>query len=799
MALNFRSRKKLVLLMTAAALGAAPAAAQTVAPSGPASFSDAAGDADEIVITARKREETLQDVPIAVSAFSSARIEDRQIQDITDLAEFTPGFQSQEAFGRDSDRPVIRGASNILFSEGKVGIFLDGLPYFGDFSSLDLANVERVEVIKGPQSAVFGRGTLSGAVNVILKRPGRDLEGRLSATLGNYDRRELSGYVAAPIASWLGVQAGAKFFDVDGQYKNQAVPGERLGSQNTHQYTAGLFIDPLPDLTASLRWLHQRDDDSHYAIGLQPSTANNCFLTTRPYFCGTVEAPRQFALNTDKLQRPGLYRNADRFLGDLGWDIAGSGYELSVQAGYSDLFEVLGTDQSYDARDFFLLGSPAVCAFVPIGNQRCTQSGFNTTDGTRRKTETYEARLTSPGGDRLRWRLGVYTSLDRSHALEKYLEASELGLDVLADSRRVRNRAIFGGADFDITDALTLGFELRHQEDEVRNTSPTYRAGDVFSADYLAQLTRSNPNQIVGIARERQAKFSATLPRVTANWKAADDLSFYAQYSVGNAPGGFNPVGAPRETFDEEKLVNYEVGLKSGRWGFDYLNVSAFWQNYKDQVLTNTFQTATAINSYSVNIGRTRIRGLELEGAYPLIGRRLQLQFTYTFLDAEIREGVEPDQAVLNLGRACKTGNSTNLDLPGCREAASVAGNRPPLVSKHTGSIGLRGNQEVASGWTVFAGADLIYRSSFYAQVHNLAETGDSAKLNLQLGVRDDNGLRIALWGRNVLDDDTPIGILRYVDLGTGVARAPSGDSARAFAITPARKPEFGVTVTKAF
>src|SRR5690606_35072979 len=156
----------------------------------------------EIIVTARRREETILDVPIAVSAFSSEAIEDRLVQDITDLADFTPGLQIQDAFGRSGDRPVIRGASNILFAEGKVGIFIDGAPYFGDFSSLDLANVDRVEVIRGPQSAVFGRGTLAGAINVVLRRPGDELEGRLSLTYGNYERRELSASISTPINSW---------------------------------------------------------------------------------------------------------------------------------------------------------------------------------------------------------------------------------------------------------------------------------------------------------------------------------------------------------------------------------------------------------------------------------------------------------------------------------------------------------------------------------------------------------------------------------------------------------------------
>ena len=791
----FATRRIALLASVTTMLWAAPSHAQASDAGNPMGDTTSG---DEIVVTARKREESLLDVPIAVNAFNSASIQDKMAQDISDLADFTPGFQIQEAFGRDGDRPVMRGASNILFADGKVGIFLDGAPYFGDFSSLDLANIERVEVIKGPQSAVFGRGTLSGAINVVLKRPGNELEGRVSGTIGNFDRRELSASISGPIADGLGFQAGVKFYDIDGQWKNTSIPGERLGDQSTKQYTAALYFDPTDEISASVRWLHQEDDDGHFAIGLQPSSANNCFLSTRPYFCGVVQPMKSFGINTDRLTQPGLTRNADRFVGNIAWDIDGSGYEASFQAGYSDVTEVFGVDQTYDPRGFYFLPQ-AQCgrSFFALPNQDCRKSSFEATTGNRRKTQTYEARITSPGEDRFRWRLGAFHSIDKQRALSEYLELNEVGPELLDDTRRVRNLAFFGGVDFDATDTLTVSAELRHQIDKVRSITPTYRIGDIFDSAYLATVTLPNPDQIVGVAGTRNATFKATLPRVTVNWKPEPGLSFYAQYSLGNSPGGFNKVTAPEPIYDEEQLINYEVGVKTSRFGFDYLNVAMFWQNYKNQVLTNTYITNNTADSYNVNIGRTRIRGLELDGQLPLVSDILKLQFNYSFLDAEIRKGVEPEKALQLLGAACKTGSAINLDRPGCRDAASIAGNRPPLVSKHTGTVGLRFRHPVDNGWTVFAGADVIYRSSYFVQVLNLAESGSSTKVNLQWGIEDGNGLRVSLYGRNVLGDETPAGILRYLDFPA--PRAPTGDYARAFAITPTRKAEFGLTVSKSF
>lgn len=754
---------------------------------------------DSIVVTARKQNETALEVPIAISAFSEASIQDKLTTGIADIADFTPGFQMQQSFGRGFDRPIIRGASNIIASDGKVGIFLNGAPYLGDFSSLDLAAVQQIEVIKGPQSAVFGRGTLSGAINVILKRPGDTVEGKVSATLGSDQRREVSGFISLPVASGIGVQFGAKYYDIAGQFANAAMPGERLGDQNTLQLTGGVFLDPGSGISANVRWLHQRDKDGMYAIALQPASANNCYLTTRPYYCGTALQPTSYAINSNKLQYPGIYRNADRFIGDVTWDIQDSGYVLAFQAGYSDLHEIVGTDQTYDARDFFILGSAASCGFVTtIPNRLCTQSAYNTTDGIRRKTQTYELRLSSPSDERLRWRAGAFASHDQKRALTEWLEASEVGLDVLADTITVKNMAIFGGVDFDITDTITIGAELRHQNDKVRNTTPSYLASDVFSAAYLAALSNPNAAQVVGVAGERRATFKATLPRFTANWRPASDLSFYAQYAKGNAPGGFNPIVAPQTTYGEERLTNYEVGMKTTRWGFSYLNLAMFWQDYRNQVLTNTYATATAINSYRANIGSTRIRGIEIDGALPIMGRALRLQFNYTYLDAEIRRGIEADKALILLGTACKTGRSTNLDLPGCRDAASIAGNTPPLVSKHMGAVGLRSEIPLGDTINLFGGVDAVYRSKF-SDILNLINTGNSTRVNLQAGIETDGGLRITAFARNLFDDKTPVGILRYVDSGAGVPRAPTGDTNRGFAITPPRKPEYGLTITQTF
>lgn len=773
----------------ALASAAAPASAQQASNTDPE-----ATTVEDIVVTARRREESLQDVPIAVSAFTEATIENRQLEDLSDIARYTPGVQLQQAFGRDGDRPVIRGASNILISDGKVGVFLDGIPWFGDFTTLDLDIAQRVEVIRGPQSAVFGRGTLSGAINVVTRRPGDDWSGRVSYTAGTDNRLSVSGVMSGPLMDGVGVMLGMTQNDVDGQYQNQIGLREDLGSQSSKGLYGGLFFNPHPNFDASIRYFRSEDRDSHFAVALQNSTFNNCFQSTRSYYCGEIPTPTRFALNTDRFLMPGLKREAERFIADVNWNIAGSGYVLSYLGGMNDVYEASGYDQSYDERDFFLIG--AGCPFVPIANRLCGRSPFNDTSSSNRETQTHELRLSSPGGGFLTWNIGVYSANDELTPSPEFLEATEVGLDTLGAVNEVQTRAIFGGIDLAFSDTLTLALELRYQEDEVTSTNQPYTASTYFAPAYLATLRSSNPNAVVGTTLTRTTQFDNTLPRATLTWEPSSDLTLYAQYAKGNSPGGFNDPAAPVTTFEEETLTNYEIGAKTRLFGFDYLNASLFWNTYEDQVLTNTFQAPTVVQSYRANIGESELRGLELEGAYSLTDN-LSARFTYSYLDAEITEGVDGDQAVLLNGAACKTGTAINLDRPGCRSAGSIVGKRPPLVSEHLASAGIRWDGDaLESGWTPFASADVSYRGEFFEQVHNNITIPSSTRLDVQLGVQNDN-LRLAFWGRNITDDDTPQGVLRYVDFPA--ALTPSGDRPRAFAVTAAPGASYGITLSARF
>ncbi|MGB6228748.1 MAG: TonB-dependent receptor [Litorimonas sp.] len=777
-----------------AGFGAAPTFAQDRDPDSESLFSD------EIVVTARRSEESIQDVPISVSAFTGDALLEQNIDNISELSDFTAGFQQQQAFGRSQDRPVIRGTSNILTSEGKVGVFIDGIPFFGVSSTLDFSNLDRVEIIKGPQSAVFGRGTLSGAINYVTRRPGEEaVEGQIRAEVAEFGQRELSGYANFRVTDWLAFGVNGKVYEQDGAFTNE-LDGSDLGSQETDTYSAAVFLDPVPDLSVSARYIYNQDDDGFYAIGLLPASANNSFLDTRGYFTGVAPVPNEFRLNTDSVLAPGNFRESDRGLLDVTWDIMGSGTLLTYQMGVTDTFSRSGVDQTYDENQAFFFGPG--CRFF-ITNCDGTTSAFNGTTASKRTSTTHEVRLSSDTlSDRVNWRLGAFFSDDKSRPLPEFLEVTEFGPDTLGDISEVENFALYGGLEIAVTERVNLGLEARYAEDDITSTSQAYLASDFFNG-------LSSPDQIVGSATEevREASFDSFAPRITLDYTTNDGSLLYGQWAQGNSPGGFNPADAPDPTFEEEKLNSFEIGAKTSKWGFDKLNVSGFWNVFDNQVLTNTYTTATGgVDSFRANIGETRILGVEFDFARYLTDD-WTVYGSYGFLDAEITEGVDRDQAILFGGpdsivtgaRGQTTSVCTDLsaNIPGtqgafrtCEEAGSLVGNSPPLVSKHQLALGTRYDIPAFEFADVHVGADLIYRSSFYAQVHNLIETGDSTLVNLRLGV-DFDAFTLQFWGKNVFDEDSAAGILRYVDFNA--PRAPA-DRPRGFGITPQNPQQFGVT-----
>ena len=190
------------------------------------------GGLAEIVVTARKVEENLRDVPIAITAFTEQSMKEQGISSLQDIADSTPGFDFASAFGRNDFRPVIRGQSNIL-GRANAGLFVNGVIIEEGSASLPLAALQRVEVVKGPQSALYGRNTLSGAINYVLKTAGEERVTEASLDLGGRSLARAELHFSGPLTDSLGAAITVAHYERGGEYGN-TFPGNALGNARLH-------------------------------------------------------------------------------------------------------------------------------------------------------------------------------------------------------------------------------------------------------------------------------------------------------------------------------------------------------------------------------------------------------------------------------------------------------------------------------------------------------------------------------------------------------------------------------------
>ena len=702
-------------------------------------------DLEEVIVTARKREENLQEVPLSVTAFNATTLQDYRMFSPEDIAAFTPGFSFVNSFGRDSDRPVVRGMSNILGSPN-ASFFIDGVFVPGTIASTELQMLERVEVIKGPQAALYGRATFSGAINYVTRRPTNEMEGQVTITVAEHDTTNTNAYVSGPIVEdSLYFYVGAGFNEYGGEYNN-TISGDEVGGEETTTFTGKLLWTPTDSFEASLKLTSQKDDDDHIALWLQGADYNNCFEANpsrpaaRGYYCGTVKTNDEVTLRTDFLPNPGIERDVMRTSLNMDWEL-GNGWTISSITGYQETETDRQIDVSYGGYDAFSFFN---AFYSPTGQ-------FWRVQEEEEETFSQELRLSSSVDQRLRWSVGAYwydsefeqTVDDRINPLTSFESALDPSVsrqepNSFPEKTTVENFAIFGSVEFDFTDALTGTVEVRQATDDIESVFYPYLPGqetETFSEE-----------------------FDSFTPRFTLTYLASDSLTVYGNIAKGTKPGGFNDSGAPKIAYDEEEAWNYEVGVKTtilngrGTW-----NSSVYMIDWTDQQLTfNAQRPDGSLTSFIDNVGETSVTGFETELSMMLTDN-WDLTANYSYTNAEIDEYINTDQAILV---GC---NPRADDYYDCIQAnGSVEGNQTPRSPKHQASLRTMLRIPMGAGeW--YVGGDIRYEGSKFAQVHNLAQTGSRTVVGAQAGYRTDRW-EVTVWGKNLTDDDTAMDILRYID-----------------------------------
>ncbi|MYH33559.1 MAG: TonB-dependent receptor [Gammaproteobacteria bacterium] len=686
-----------------------------------------AGEIEEVVVTARKQEERIQDVPLTITAFTAAELTERGLADVMDISQFTPGF-SFEKLNRygvqgGGSRPVIRGQSQIL-GGANASIFVDGVLYNDSVLSFPFDIVERVEVIKGPQAALFGRATFAGAINLITKKGSNEPENKLSLRVAEHEEGEINFLSRGPLSEGTAFyMAHVRYYTYGGFYRN-TLDNQLVGDEESINLNLSLEFRPSDSFMARFNLGYGKDDDGAAPVTLQDRTYNNCFLEiARQYYCGEVaeldSTEQNLELFGDDI---GLDKKAWRASAQLEWDLG----DLTVRSntGYFGADVLYGYDVDITSNSTALGGT------------------FNRIAVSDRSEWSTELLVNTDLEAPTRLLGGVYLYQSRRDFREDRLN----GRTVDQGEARTDNWAIFGSVARDFSDTVTGTLELRYASDKIGNDNPGARA--------TLPLIENT--------------FKSWSPRATLDWKYADDRMIYGTVAVGNKPGfiNANPLLDPSLRFaEEEDSWNVEVGTKNtlndGRTTF---NVAVYFIDWTKQQLTTTGLLSDGRPvSYVTNAGETEAKGLELEVAH-IFNDQFTAGLGYALNDATFVEFDEfREQAVFTGGDP------------------SVAGNQTPNASKHMANVFARYEWPVGAN-TAYVRMDYAFASRKYAQIFNHAHSGDQNLVNIKLGL-DVEQWELGLFVRNLTDDRTPTTVIRFVDFKNIL---PRGDSARTSVFVPA-------------
>lgn len=601
------------LLLTPLLLIPAPALAQLVETAPPA---DEVLPGD-IIVTAQKRTERLQDVPVSISAFSAAQLEGSGITNLTQIAPRVPGFYGGSA-GATRPQLYIRGIGSRQFdagSEASVGVFVDEV-YLGRTAGTlgALRDIERVEVLKGPQGTLYGRNTIAGAVNVITKGPTDELAMEAEVGIGRFDAYNVFAAVSGPVAGDVVKAriAGWRTF-TEGYMRNLQTGNHAQGVKN---YGGRLRIDIEPGETVRLGLIAEilRDDGFSFAGKNQGTTANpNAVFLARAGLVPTLSADRygEF-INLDNL----LDRDVETFTGKAEFDISGG--TLTAITAYRH-------NRAIDDRDFDNTS-------LSVLRQRSDE---------RSKQLTQELRFTSDPngalsmGGAVDWIAGLFYYHDRSLRVDSFAFGADsvIGaargpgqVDVASTRYRTKSIAGFAQATWHITPTVDLTVGGRYTEDRKRAVSlgtTTAPGLPLVATPFVTPVLKD--------------KFTSVDPRVTLSYQPTRDLNFYASYNQGFKSGGFQyvPFTAAQAgvIFEPEGLDAYEVGFKSQLLDRRLtLNGSAFLYKYKDlQVLRVVAVAGGGAATLITNAANSEIKGFELEAVIrPTDALEFNLSYAYT-------------------------------------------------------------------------------------------------------------------------------------------------------------------------
>ena len=788
--MSFVTRSFLLASAAGAALVLAPTAFAQEAPQ--ASPDDAAvgsadGNAAIVVTGSRRREEKVQDIPLAISVVSAAALERRGDFTLAQIQQQVPSLQVFSFNPRNTNINIRGLGSNVALTndglENGVGFYIDNI-YYGRVgtSQFDLVDLDNVEVLRGPQGTLFGKNTTSGVINITSRKPSFTPEFTGWADVGNYGYYQVRASASGGlIDDKLAVRLSGAISQNNGFTYNKT-QNTRAQDYYNASIRGQLLFTPTPDI--SLRVI---GDYSRQKIN---GTLSIFVANTATYTDGTA-IPNSFSIRTARF--PGYTLptfNAFARVGeaDSHYQANSANYGISSQLDWDLGGAALTGITAYrwwdwdPANDGDSTSLPVIVKAQQLNRQRqfsqelrLSSKGKNTIDyvvGAYYFWQTVKGYgATGYGSAAPTWFIPAVPTAVANAALNGYEVNS-------TSEPRTKSVAVFGQTDWHITPTVTLTTGLRFTHEEKKGTFQQW----VASAPDISAFPAAAQTAILGI----RSAFNKVVPLYETNfnddslsglaslsWKVASDVLVYGTYSRGNKSGGLNLTQLPGTITDPtvrpEKVNSYEVGVKSQFLDKRAtLNLAGFWTEISDYqtAITDTDPVAGVIRQYIANIPKVRSKGVEGDFRFAL-SDRLAFNSSASYTDAKyVTYTNAPVAPEINPVRA----GQSNL------VAADLSGQQLPGVPKFAYTLGADGNLPVAQGISAYAHADWSYRSSFNTSSSNsrLAQIAGYGLINARLGVRSESGLwDVALWAKNLLDKDY---YLSLSPAATGVVTGQVGE-----------------------
>jgi len=668
-----RLKTLLALGVSAAALGAfaSPALAQTAAPAPAAA---PVNEVEALVVTAEKREQSLQDVPVAVTAFTSQKRDIVGITGIQDFVNFTPGMNYS-----GTDRVSLRGAGRNTFYIGNdpgVAEYTDG---FYSASSSELFKTplftQRTEILRGPQGTLYGRNSMGGAINVISARPAKDFSGEIRGLYGNYDHWRAEGAVSIPLADNLRIKLGGSQEKSDGFIKN--IGSGNAGGSIDRVYFEGQLEAELGDRTSVwLRYSRSSWDDST-GVGDRWSNLVSPYDTALPFGpIGQLVTNPQFGYTT---ANPGVTDPYTQNTNRNGYGQLRGNHLITFQVtrdlGFADLKYIGGYQQYNYQTGGDNDGTNRTAPITGIAGSPAPIFLDYTTDfDEHKKYYSNEINLTSKGGGPLQWILGLYQYHEDYQQRIQLADPQQTQLSnpcfftgaapfcLPAAPNPNRNYvdqqasltsdawAVFGQGTYKFSPDWSLTAGLRYTKDKKSGDesqrlilfSPAGPFGPALGSSFAYDVSSDMDPTTPGVQNFRHLadSWSAVTGSLNLDWTPDADTLVYGKYSRGYKSGGFLLGTLSPEPEAKEETVNaFEVGAKKTFARTLQVNASVFYNDYKNLQLNvsqlNAAHTATASDFVNVD---ARAYGLELEAIWQPI-RNLQFNASYGYLNTKITKG----------------------------------------------------------------------------------------------------------------------------------------------------------------